>query len=213
MGISTFPIQTAIIWNIQLMVYGESIAEKDGRGSYKKVLKPENKYYYGLDISAKVNPVEYVGNNIKYSEVQIWNYPSKKEMTKTGVINLHLGDFIFWDEQKQTEFIINQLEWKDNSRVENTYKGFKSNECVMAGVHDYLNFIKRGVGRATVHASEDLRRGLIKRDEAINLIKEYDPQRPHALDYFLKITDLKEKILEKKIISSRKLSKFASKLD
>jgi hypothetical protein len=83
----------------------------------------------------------------------------------------------------------------------------------MAGVHDYFNFIKRGVGRATLHASDDVRRGLIKRDEAINLIKEYDPQRPHALDYFLKITALKEKSLENKIISSRKFSKFASKLN
>jgi len=212
-GTQTFPMQTAVKWKIPLMIYGESIAERDGRGSYKKILKPEEKYYYGLNVSAKVEPVKYVGNNIKYSEVQIWNYPSKQEMIESQIIYLHLGDYIFWDEQKQTEFIINQFAWKTNNRVENTYKGYKSNECIMAGVHDYLNFIKRGVGRATLHASDDVRRGLIKRDEAINLIKEHDPQRPHALDYFLKITDIKEKNLEKKIITSRKFSKFASKLN
>ena len=212
-GTQTFPMQTAVKWQIPLMIYGESIAERDGRGSYKKILKPEEKYYYGLNVSAKVEPVKYVGNDIKYSEVQIWNYPSKQEMIESHIIYLHLGDYIFWDEQKQTEFIINQFAWRINNRVENTYKGYKSNECVMAGVHDYLNFIKRGVGRATLHASDDVRRGLIKRNEAINLIKEYDPQRPHALDYFLKITDLKEKNLENKIIASRKFSKFASKLN
>ena len=212
-GTQTFPMQTAVKWQIPLMIYGESIAERDGRGSYKKILKPEEKYYYGLNVSAKVEPVKYVDKDIKYSEVQIWNYPSKQEMIESQIIYLHLGDYIFWDEQKQTEFIINQFAWKINNRVENTYKGYKSNECIMAGVHDYLNFIKRGVGRATLHASDDVRRGLIKRDEAINLIKEYDPQRPHALDYFLKITDLKEKNLEHKIITSRKFSKFASKLN
>jgi N-acetyl sugar amidotransferase len=212
-GSQTFPMQTAVKWKIPLMIYGESIAERDGRGSYKKIYKPEEKYYYGLKVSAKVEPVKYVDNNIKYSEVQIWNYPSKKEMTELQIVNLHLGDYIFWDEQKQTEFIINQFGWKINDRVENTYKGYKSNECIMAGVHDYLNFIKRGVGRATLHASDDVRRGLIKRDEAINLIKEFDPQRPHALDYFLKITELKEKNLENKIITSRKFSRFASKLN
>lgn len=212
-GASTFPIQTAVKWKIPLMIYGESIAEKDGRGSYKNILKPKEKYYYGLDISAKVKPNKYVDNDIKFSEMQVWNYPSRQEMDKSNVIYLHLGDYIFWDEQKQTEFIINQFAWRINNRVENTYKGYKSNECVMAGVHDYLNFIKRGVGRATLHASDDVRRGLIKRDEAINLIKQYDPQRPHALDYFLKITNLKEKNLENKIIASRKFSKFASKLN
>lgn len=212
-GVTTFPLQTAVKWKIPLMIYGESISERDGRGSYKKILKPVQKYYYGLNFSAKVNPIKYVDNDIKYSEVQIWNFPSRDEMIKSHIINLHLGDYIFWDEQKQTEFIINQFAWRVNDRVENTYKGYKSNECIMAGVHDYLNFIKRGVGRATLHASDDVRRGLIKRDEAINLIKEYDPQRPHALDYFLKITGIKEKNLENKIISSRKFSKFASKLN
>lgn len=212
-GTQTFPMQTAVKWQIPLMIYGESIAERDGRGSYKKILKPEEKYYYGLNVSAKVEPIKYVDNNIKYSEVQIWNYPSKQEMIESNIIYLHLGDYIFWDEQKQTEFIINQFNWRINNRVENTYKGYKSNECIMAGVHDYLNFIKRGVGRATLHASDDVRRGLIKRNEAINLIKQYDPQRPHALDYFLKITNLKEKNLENKIIASRKFSKFASKLN
>jgi N-acetyl sugar amidotransferase len=212
-GTQTFPMQTAVKWQIPLMIYGESIAERDGRGSYKKILKPEEKYYYGLNVSAKVEPIKYVDKDIKYSEVQIWNYPSKREMIESQIISLHLGDYIFWDEQKQTEFIINQFAWKINNRVENTYKGYKSNECIMAGVHDYLNFIKRGVGRATLHASDDLRRGLIRRDEAIKLVSEYDPQRPHALDYFLKITDLKEKNLEKKIISSRRFSKFASKLN
>lgn len=212
-GTQTFPMQTAVKWQIPLMIYGESIAERDGRGSYKKILKPEEKYYYGLNVSAKVEPIKYVDKDTKYSELQIWNYPSKREMIESQVIYLHLGDYIFWDEQKQTEFIIKELNWMVNDRVENTYKGYKSNECIMAGVHDYLNFIKRGVGRATLHASDDVRRGLIKREEAIDLIKKYDPQRPHALDYFLKITGLKEKILEKKIIASRKFSKFASKIN
>ena len=56
----------------------------------------------------------------------------------------------------------------------------------MAGVHDYLNFLKRGIGRASVHASEDVRRGLITREQGFDLIKQYDVQRPHALDYYKK---------------------------
>ena len=36
---------------------------------------------------------------------------------------------------------------------------------------------KRGIGRATVHASEDARRGLITREEGFELAK-YDIQKP-----------------------------------
>ena len=212
-GIQTFPMQTAVKWKIPCMIYGESIAERDGRGSYKKTIQKEKKYYYGLNISAKISANKFSDKNIKRSDLQIWRYPNFKDMKKQNINYLHLGDFIFWDEQKQTEFIIDNYNWKINKRVENTYKGFKSNECIMAGVHDYFNFIKRGVGRSTLHASDDLRRGLITREEAINLIQKYDPQRPHALDYYLKITKSKENNIEKSILNSRKFSKFASKIN
>jgi N-acetyl sugar amidotransferase len=212
-GTQTFPMQTAVKWRIPCMIYGESIAERDGRGSYKKILKKEKKYHYGLKISAKISADDLSDNNLKKSDLQIWRYPNLEDIKKLNVYYLHLGDFIFWDEQKQTEFIINNYNWKINKRVENTYKGFKSNECIMAGVHDYFNFIKRGVGRSTLHASDDLRRGLITKEEAVNLIQKYDPQRPHALDYYLKITKSKENKIEKSILNSRKFSKFASKIN
>lgn len=212
-GASVFPIQIAINWKVPLMIYGESVAEKDGRGSYKKTILFKDKLYYGLKISSKVKSDKFLDKNFTQKDYSNLQYPSHNKMINNKVIYLHLGDYIFWDEQKQTEFIINEYNWKMSERVENTYKGYKSNECIMAGVHDYLNFIKRGVGRATLHASDDIRRGLIRRDEAIQLIKKNDPQRPHALDYFLKISKLKEKDVEQKIISSRKLSNYASKLD
>ncbi len=78
-----FLCKHAVKWKIPLMIYGESIAERDGRGSYKKILKPKEKYYYGLNISAKVEPIKYVDKDIKYSEIQIWNYPSKQEMIES----------------------------------------------------------------------------------------------------------------------------------
>ena len=95
-------------------------------------------------------------------------------------------------------------------KIENTYKGYKSNECTMAGVHDYLNFLKRGIGRASVHASEDVRRGLITREQGFDLIKQYDVQRPHALDYCKKITGFTEEQIKKTITVARKKSKYAS---
>ena len=107
--------------------------------------------------------------------------------------------------------VVKNYGWK-NFKVENTFKGYKSNECIMAGVHDYFNFLKRGIGRATAHASEDVRRGLIYREDGFNLAKKYDPQIPHALEYYKKITNYKDKEIEKIIFKSRKQSRYASKL-
>ena len=49
------------------------------------------------------------------------------------------------------------------------------------GVHDYLKYIKFGYGRATDHASKDIRSGKITRDKAIKLVKKYDHIKPLTL--------------------------------
>ena len=98
-----------------------------------------------------------------------------------------------------------------DSPVENTYKRYKSVECVMAGVHDYANFIKRGIGRSTVQASEDVRRGVLTREEGFELAKEFDTQRPHALDFYLQLTG-SPRTSSRARSQARSLSTFASKL-
>ena len=46
------------------------------------------------------------------------------------------------------------------------------------GTHDYLKFIKFGYGRASDHASKDIRMGYMTRLEAIEMVKKYDSVKP-----------------------------------
>jgi N-acetyl sugar amidotransferase len=209
-GAGTFVIQTALNWNLELLIWGESIAERDGRGSY--INQTEASLYYNLEVSGKIRAEDYSGEGLDDKELSKWFYPEKDRLLKSKIRYLHLGDYMFWDEEKQVEFIVKHFEWM-NSKVENAFKGYKSNECVMAGVHDYANFIKRGIGRATVQASDDIRRGILTREEGIELAKKYDSQRPHALDYYLKLTGYSESEFEKILIEARSLSNDAKKLN
>ncbi|HMO18050.1 MAG TPA: N-acetyl sugar amidotransferase [Oligoflexia bacterium] len=208
-GSGTFTIQSGYYWNVGLMIWGESIAERDGRGSYAQ--RKEANVYYNLEVSARVKAEDFSDNKIPYNDLSHWFYPSRDIISRSHLRYLHLGDYMFWDEERHVDFIVEHFEWRD-SQVENTYKGYKSTECVMAGVHDYANFIKRGVGRSTVHASDDVRRGLITREEGMELSKEFDSQRPHALDFYLSITGYSEEEFEKILVEARSISKDASKL-
>jgi N-acetyl sugar amidotransferase len=209
-GAGTFVIQTALNWGLELMIWGESISERDARGSY--INQTEASLFYNLEISGRIKAEDYKDESLSESELSKWFYPDKEKLKSSKIKYLHLGDYIFWDEEKQVEFVVKNFEWM-NSKVENAFKGYKSTECVMAGVHDYANFIKRGIGRATVQASDDIRRGIITREDGIELAKEYDTQRPHALDFYLSITDYSEDDFERILIEARKLSKDAMKLN
>jgi hypothetical protein len=46
------------------------------------------------------------------------------------------------------------------------------------GAHDYLKFIKFGYGRATDHASKDIRSGYMTREEGVDMVRKYDHVKP-----------------------------------
>lgn len=76
----------------------------------------------------------------------------------------------------------------------------------MAGVHDYAKFVKRGFGRGTDEAAQDVRVGLMTREEAFELIKDVDFAKPEALAYYLEITGYSEKDFYE-ILSSKREGK------
>lgn len=190
MGVGAFPLQVAVRFRIPLIVWGESVSEADGRATYFEGVTRYDRDYF-TKMSARVEADEMVGGPISARDVHPFRLPSVEEIERAGVMGIHLGDYLFWDEERQVEFVAKEYGWKDN-RVEGTYKSYKSVECIMAGVHDYAKFVKRGFGRGTDHASADVRAGLLTREEAFELAKKADLERPEALDYYLQITGMTE---------------------
>lgn len=189
-GVGAFPLQVAARFKIPLLVWGESIAESSGRASYKD---PRHKFdrEYFTKVSAKLNPKEMVCEYLSERDLYPFNVPSAEECEDAGVFGIHIGDYIFWDDERQTEFVRDTYGWKE-TEIEGTYKRYKSAECMMPGVHDFTCYLKRGYGRGTFHACVDVRNGLLTREEGFALANKYDTTRPEALDYFLKITGMTE---------------------
>jgi N-acetyl sugar amidotransferase len=189
-GVGAFPMQVAVRWNIPLLVWGESIAENDGRGTYRDKPYEFDRDYF-TKVSAKKYPHEMVDGSLSERDMHPFAMPSVDEIEAVGVRGIHLGDFVYWDDERQTEFIRDEYGWRE-TEIEGAYKGYKTAECIMPGVHDFTCYLKRGFGRSTWQAATDVRNGLLTREEAFELIRTHDPVRPDALDYFLEITDLSE---------------------
>lgn len=189
-GVGAFPLQAAVRFNIPLLIWGESIAETSGRASYKDPVHKFDRDYF-TKVSAKLRPSEMVCDYLSERDLYPFNVPSIEEIERVGVFGIHLGDYIFWDEERQTEFVSEYYGWKE-TEMEGAYKGYKSAECIMAGVHDFTCYLKRGYGRSTFQACLDVRNGLMTREEGISLASKIDSERPGALDYYLKITGYSE---------------------
>ncbi|MAR07558.1 MAG: hypothetical protein CL862_10700, partial [Cyanobium sp. NAT70] len=188
-GVEAFPLNIACKFKIPLLIYGESVAENSGKATYLD--NPEFSIDYFLKMSAKVKPDEMLCADISKKDLAPFKSPSQEEIEAVGLKRIFLGDFIFWDAERQTEFVRDYLDWKEEE-VEGTYKQYKSVECIMPGVHDYAKYIKRGFGRGTDFAMQDVRAGLMTIEEANEIQKQTDPIKPKILSYYSKITGIGE---------------------
>ena len=189
-GVGAFPLQAAVRFNIPLLIWGESIAESSGRASYLNPVRKFDREYF-TKVSAKLRPDQMVRHDVTERDLYPFNVPSAEDCERVGVVGIHLGDYLFWDDERQTEFVRDNYGWRE-TQVEGSFKRYKSAECIMPGVHDLACYVKRGYGRASFHASVDVRAGLLSRDEAWELIRQNDGVRPEGLDYYLKITGMTE---------------------
>ena len=200
-GVGAFPLNIAVKFKIPLLIWGESIAESSGRASY---LDPVHKFDrdYFTKVSAKITPDKMQDENISAHDMLPFELPSYEDIESVGVYGIHLGDFIFWDDERQTEFIRDTYGWRE-TEMEGAYKGYKSAECIMAGMHDFTCYLKRGYGRGTFQASTDIRSGLLTREEGMALAAKTERQRPEVLDYYLMATGLSEDELYSAMIEKR----------
>ena len=200
-GVGAFPLQVAVKWRIPLIVWGESVAEAGNKASYEDNVKFDETYY--KKVSMKADLTDMVTDDLARRDLYPFAFPTSEELDGVGVQGIFLGDYLFWDGERQVEFLTEAYDWRED-HVEGTYKRYKSVECRMAGVHDYAKFIKRGFGRTTDHASQDIRAGLLTREEGFELIRKLDPKRPDQLDYYLEITGFTEEEFEEILKAQRK---------
>lgn len=200
-GVGSFPLHVATKFNIPLLVFGESAAETSARATFYEPIKYDMNFF--TRISAKISAAAMVGEDICARDLYFFMNPPVEEVERVGVVGIQLGEYMFWDDERQMEFVRKRYGWREDN-VQGTYKKYKSVECIMAGVHDYSKFIKRGYGRATDHACQDVRVGLMTREEAFQIIREIDPKEPEALEYYLKITGMTKKEFERVLKSLRK---------
>jgi N-acetyl sugar amidotransferase len=194
-GVWSFPYHVAAKFKVPLIIYGESPNEFSGRSTYfdhefdAVNIDPS----HGLKHVSRVTPDEMVDpeSGIEKKDLSMFFPPSAEELNNAGVYGVFLGDYIFWDHERQTEFLVEFFDWKEDV-VEGSYKWYKSVECRMAGVHDYSKYLKRGFGRGTDFASQDVRAGLLTRDEGFDLAATVDAERPNGLDYYLQISGYTE---------------------
>jgi hypothetical protein len=119
-----------------------------------------------------------------------FEYPASGERNSDKIEISHWSYFENWDPYR------NYLVAKEHCGLQEaessnagTFTNFSQNDQALYALHAYLMYLKFGFGRANQDACIEVRRGAMKREQAVNLVNLYDGQYPEEfitsyLDYY-----------------------------
>jgi len=195
-GLMTYPIQIAVKFNIPLIVWGEIAWDISGMYEPDDFVEFSNRIRHehalrGFEWNDLINDPK---ENLSEKDLLWAKYPTDEEILKVGVRGIYIGNFFKWEPNKHTKLVQNKYAWKPRKdKFDRTYRTFSNvDDRYENGVHDYLKFIKFGYGRASDHASKDIRSGDMTREQGIEMVRKYDHMIPKDLYHWLDYVDMKE---------------------
>ncbi len=195
-GIFTYPVQIAVKFKIPILIWGEhGPTDLGGQVSLHDMIEMSARKRLEHDLRG-FDWYDFVGlEGIKEEELLWAKYPSDEELEEIGVRGLYLNNFLQWDANKQVMLVMEQYRWKAaDQEFERTYRKFSNlDDMHENGIHDYMKYIKFGYGRATDHASKDIRLGKLTRAQGVEMVKKYDHVKPRRdLERWLKYVNMTE---------------------
>lgn len=190
-GQTVFPVQIAVRFNIPLIVWGAHQGlDQVGMFSHTDEVEMTRKYRKEHDLLG-VEAEDLVGTGeVTEDDITPFVYPHDKELEKTGVRGIYLGNFIRWDSKAQHERMIESYGY-ETAAQQRTFDTYNDVDCQhYSGIHDYLKFIKWGYGKVTDHASREIRLKRLTREEGIDLVARYENVIPDDLSKLTQWLDI-----------------------
>jgi len=195
-GIKTVPVQVAVRYEIPLVMWGETIWSLSGMYSSEDFVEYSARVRHehalrGYEWSDMLHDPE----DLLTEKDMLWaKYPSDEDILRVGVRGLYIGNYFDWEPNEHAQSMIELYNWKPASQpFERTYRKFSNlDDRYENGIHDLLKYVKFGYGRASDHASKDIRTGHMTREEGIEMVRKYDHVVSSDLQYWLNYVDRTE---------------------
>ncbi|MBM3751970.1 MAG: N-acetyl sugar amidotransferase [Acidimicrobiia bacterium] len=185
-GATVFPVQVAVRLKIPLIIWGaHQGVDQVGMFSHLDEVEMTRKYRKDHDVLGLEAEDLAVASGIPIGDLEPFRYPSNEEIASVGVRGIYLNNYIRWDAKAQHEQMIATYGYESapQTRTFNTYEDV---DCVhYSGLHDWLKLLRYGFGKVSDHASREVRLRRLTREQAIDLVAQYQDVPPADLDRFV----------------------------
>jgi N-acetyl sugar amidotransferase len=197
-GHTVFPVQTAIRYEIPLIIWGAHQGlEQVGMFSHLDEVEMTRRYrkehdLMGFEAEDLITPFD----TLTLDDVWQYKYPSDFDLDRVGVRGIYLGNFVRWDPKAQHEEMIQKYGYK-TSRFPKTFDCYDYVDCFnYMDLHDLIKLYKHGYSKVTDHATREIRFGRISRNEGLRLVQHYQKESCDYVQQFSAWLGIKPKSLQ-----------------
>lgn len=199
-GIFSYPMHLAIKFNVPLVFWGEPSSEYTAYYDYRDdVIEEVDETRFNRFVNLGITAEDMKGMiekdfDLDPRDLTPYAYPALRDLKKLRYRSVCLGSFIPWDVKRQSKLIMDELGWSGDE-VEGLpphLYSYEKIECAMQGVRDYLKFAKRGYSRVTQMTALDIRNARLTKEEADQLVAEWEGKKPPSLELFLEFLEMDE---------------------
>jgi N-acetyl sugar amidotransferase len=180
-GIKIFPMQLAVRFRIPLVIWGEITWSIAGMFDLDDYVQYNKRTVFEHDLRGySVESIIERTPGLTARDLPWLRMPSDQEFADSGTTGIYIGNFFEWDPNKHTKDMVERYGFEVSRQpFERTYRRMSNlDDMHENGIHDYMKFIKFGYGRATDHASKDIRSGYMSREIGIEMVRKYDHVKP-----------------------------------
>lgn len=174
-SIFTTPFRAAASFGIPLIFYGENPQEAYGGPIGSEAARKMTRRWvseFGGFLGLRPSDFEAMGLSLPE-----YRPPSVAELETVGVEAHFLGQYLFWDSQRNAEEAI-AAGMMIESPSDANWWDFENLDNAQTGIHDHAMFRKYGYGRGCAQISVDVRAGRVKRKEALEWVRSNDGLYP-----------------------------------
>ncbi len=192
-------------YGVKLVFYGENVAEYGNRIEDNFSPLMDRSLYTAFDFNSEtgakymiagipLNELACSDNNITWHDLKPYKSLSKDEAIASGIEVHYMSYYRKWVPQENYYYAVEHTNFQPNpKRRDGSFTRYSGIDDKMEDLHYYMQLIKFGMGRCTWDTAQEIRTGLLEREEAVSLVKMYDFEAPtEYFDDILEYLDITE---------------------
>lgn len=172
-----YPLHIARQFQVPLCLLGENSAFEYGGADDLSASNQITRGWFDSYAANKGMTARVVSERYEIPYTKLWQYDFPDAIEQDPNIQEVFSSYYFpWDSHEHLR-IAKTYGFKElDQPKEGTYRTFVGIDEQINRLHQYIKVLKFGYGRATDHACEDIRLGLLTREQAKELVRQYDLQ-------------------------------------